>query len=120
VGYPHDFRQLQQEPDSFAVSLPLGSHFNYNREQGSLNMKEDRLTDTASSFWRTAYISAQLEHNPDKVAARIAEALDAINLRLNGSTEIGQAEHDAIEAARHGLESLRAQRVSMVGETLGL
>jgi GTP cyclohydrolase III len=83
-------------------------------------MKKGRMTDTASSSWRTAFISAQLEHDPNKVAARIAEARDAINLRLNGSTEIGQSEHDAIEAARHGLDSLRAQRVSMVGETLGL
>jgi hypothetical protein len=78
------------------------------------------MTDTSSSVWRTAYVSALVERDAVKLALRIAEASAAINERLNGPIEIARPEHEAIEAARQGLTSLKAQRGSIVGETLGL
>jgi len=72
-----------------------------------------------SSVWRTAYISTLFEKDAVQLALRIAEADAAIDERLNSSIEIGAPEHEAIQAARQALTSLKAQHVSsMVGETL--
>jgi hypothetical protein len=77
------------------------------------------VTDTSSSAWRTAYISILFEKDAVKLAARIVEARSAINERLNSPVEIGATEHQALEAARQALRSLKAQGVdAMVGETL--
>ena len=78
------------------------------------------MSDTSSSTWRTAYVSALFERDAVKLALRIAETSAAITERLNGLTEIGRPEHEAIEIARQGLVSLKARRVDgIVGETLG-
>jgi hypothetical protein len=77
------------------------------------------MTDTSSSVWRTAYISTLFEKDAVQLVLRIAEAAAAIDERLNSSIEIRPPEHEAIEAARKALTSLKAQHVSMVGETLG-
>jgi hypothetical protein len=66
------------------------------------------MTDIASSLWRTAYNSALFETDGLKLSIRIAEANAAIRERLNSSAEIGRLEHEAIEAARVRLASLKA------------
>jgi hypothetical protein len=78
------------------------------------------VSDTSSSIWRTAYVSALFERDAVKLALRIAETSAAITERLNGPIEIGMREHQAIEDAQQGLLSLKARRVdAIVGETLG-
>jgi hypothetical protein len=78
------------------------------------------MSDTSSSTWRTAYVSALFERDAVKLALRIAETTTAITERLNGLIEIGRPEHEAIEIAQQGLASLKARRVdAIVGETLG-
>ena len=78
------------------------------------------MSDTSSSTWRTAYVSALFERDAVKLALRIAETSAAITERLNGLIEIGRPEHEAIEIARHGLVRLKAQWVDgIVGEILG-
>jgi hypothetical protein len=77
------------------------------------------MSDNSSSAWRTAYVSALFERDAVKLALRIAETNTAITERLNGLIQIGRPEHEAIEIARKGLVSLKAQRVdAIVGETL--
>jgi hypothetical protein len=78
------------------------------------------MSDTSSSTWRTAYVSALFERDAVKLALRIAETSAAITERLNGLIEIGRPENEAIEIARQGLVSLKARLVDgIVGETLG-
>jgi hypothetical protein len=72
------------------------------------------MTDTSSSVWRTAYVSAILEKEPVRLALRIAEARVAITERLNSPVEIGSLEHEAIEAARQGLMDLNARPIAVV------
>jgi len=77
------------------------------------------MSDTSSSTWRTAYVSALFERDAVKLALRIAETSAAITERLNGLIEIGRPEHEALEVAKQALRSLKAQQVdAMVGETL--
>jgi len=76
------------------------------------------VTDTSSSVWRTAYVCTRFESDAVKLGPLIAVARAAITERLNSLVEIGKPEHEAIEAARRVLTSLRAQRGSIVGETL--
>jgi hypothetical protein len=78
------------------------------------------VSDTSSSIWRTAYVSALFERDAVKLALRIAETSAAITERLKAPIEIGMPEHRAIEVALQGLVSLKARRVdAIVGETLG-
>jgi hypothetical protein len=76
------------------------------------------VTETSSSIWRTAYISTLFEKDAVKLALRIVEARAAINERLNSLIEIGAPEREALEAARQALRSLKAQRLTKVGETV--
>jgi hypothetical protein len=78
------------------------------------------MSDTSSSTWRTAYVSALFERDAVKLALRIAETSAAITERLNGLIEIGRPENEASVIARQGLVSLKARLVDgIVGETLG-
>jgi hypothetical protein len=72
------------------------------------------MTDTASSVWRTAYMSALFETDAEKMAARIADARAAIKERLNSPVEIGKLENEAIEAARLRLTTLKVEHVAVV------
>jgi hypothetical protein len=72
------------------------------------------MSDTSSSPWRTAYVSAIFEKEPTKMALRVADARAAITERLNNPIEISKLEYEAIEAARQGLATLKAERVDAV------
>jgi hypothetical protein len=72
------------------------------------------MSDTSSSPWRTAYVAAIFETEPIKMALRVADARAAITERLNGPIEISRLEHEAIEAARQGLATLKAKPVDAV------
>ena len=72
------------------------------------------MSDTSSSVWRTAYVSAILEKDPVRLARRIVDARAAIADRLNCPVEIGAPEHEAIKAAREGLSTLKSGHVDVV------
>ena len=72
------------------------------------------MVDCSSSPWRTAYVAAIFETEPIKMALRVADARAAITERLNGPIEISGFEHEAIEAARLRLATLKAQPVEVV------
>ena len=74
-------------------------------------LKEGFMTESPSSLWRTAYVSAIFETDPAKMTLKIAHARAAIAERLNSPTEIGKPEHEGIEAARQRLDTLKARRV---------
>jgi hypothetical protein len=76
------------------------------------------MSDISSSVWRTAYFSAIFETDPAKLTLNIADARAAITERLNSPIEISRLEHEAIEAARQKLATLKAKPVEVV--TLGL
>ena len=72
------------------------------------------MGDCSSSPWRTAYFSAIFETDPAKLTVTIANARAAITERLNGPIEISRLEHEAIEAARQGLATMKAKPVEVV------
>jgi hypothetical protein len=71
------------------------------------------VTDISSSVWRTAYFSAIFETDPAKLTLNIADARAAITERLNSPIEISRLEHEAIEAARLKLATLKAKQVEV-------
>ncbi len=72
------------------------------------------MSDISSSFWRTAYFSAIFETDPAKLTLTIADARAAITERLNSPIEISRLEHEAIEAARLKLATLKATPVEVI------
>jgi hypothetical protein len=72
------------------------------------------MSDISSSLWRTAYFSAIFETDPAKLTLNIADARAAITERLNSPIEISRLEHEAIEAARLKLATLRPKPVEVV------
>ena len=72
------------------------------------------MSDISSSAWRTAYFSAIFETDPAKLTLNIADARAAITERLNSPIEITRLEHEAIEAARLKLATLKAKPVEVV------
>ncbi len=72
------------------------------------------MSDTSSSVWRTAYVSALFETDPAKLTLKIAGACAAITERLSSAIEIGKLEHEGIEAARERLATLKAMPVEVV------
>jgi hypothetical protein len=72
------------------------------------------MSDISSSLWRTAYFSAIFETDPAKLTLNIADARAAITERLNSPIEISRLEHEAIEAARQKLATLKAKPVEVV------
>jgi hypothetical protein len=77
-------------------------------------LEEGFMTESLSSLWRTAYVSAIFETDPARMTLKIADARAAITERLNSPIEIGRFEHEGIEAARQRLATLKAQRVEVV------
>jgi len=61
--------------------------------------------------WTTAYVSAALETDISKMIENIAEAERAIKSRLIAPNQIHHLEHLAIQAARMGLATMKAERV---------
>jgi hypothetical protein len=72
------------------------------------------MSDVSSSVWRTAYFSAIFETDPAKLTLNIANARAAITERLNSPIEVSRLEHEAIEAARLKLATLKAKPVEVV------
>jgi hypothetical protein len=72
------------------------------------------MTDISSSVWRTAYFCAIFETDPAKLTLNIADARAAITERLNSPIEISRLEHEAIEAARLKLATLKPKPVEVV------
>jgi hypothetical protein len=72
------------------------------------------MSDITSSAWRTAYFSAIFETDPAKLTLNIADARAAITERLNSPIEISRLEHEAIEAARQKLATLKAKPVEVI------
>jgi len=72
------------------------------------------MADLTSSVWRTAYFSAIFETDPAKLILTIADARVAITERLNSPIEVSRLEHEAIEAARQRLDTLKAKPVEIV------
>jgi hypothetical protein len=77
-------------------------------------LKEGFVSDISSSVWRTAYFSAIFETDPVKLTLNIAGARAAITERLNSPIEISRLEHEAIEAARLKLDTLKAKPIEVV------
>jgi hypothetical protein len=61
--------------------------------------------------WTTAYVSAALETDVSKMIGHIAEAERAIKNRLVTHAQIDRPEHSAIQAARMGLATMKAEWV---------
>jgi len=76
------------------------------------------VSDITSSVWRTAYFSAIFATDPATLTCAIADARAAITERLNSPIEISRLEHEAIEAARLKLTTLKAKSVEVVKLTL--
>jgi hypothetical protein len=72
------------------------------------------MSDITSSAWRTAYFSAIFETDPAKLTLNIADARAAITERLNSPIEISRLEHEAIEAARQKLATLKAKPIEVI------
>jgi hypothetical protein len=72
------------------------------------------MSDASSSVWRTAYFSAIFETDPAKLTLNIANARAAIIERLNSPIAVSRLEHEAIEAARLKLATLKAKPVEVV------
>ena len=75
------------------------------------------MSDLASSVWRTAYVAPLLETDVSKIDIRISNARTAINERLNSHVEINPHEHEALEAARQKLSTLKVQHVDLAKPT---
>jgi hypothetical protein len=60
--------------------------------------------------WQSAYLSAILEINPDKMLDRIEAAYAAIEARLRYPV-VEDAEQTAIDSARKGLAALKSERL---------
>jgi hypothetical protein len=61
--------------------------------------------------WATAYVSAALETDISKMTGHIAKAEQAIKNRLITHPQIDRPEHSAMQAARMGLATMKAERV---------
>ena len=72
------------------------------------------MTDTTSSVWRTAYVSALFETDAAKLSTQISDARAAIKDRLNSNIEINRLEHEAIQAAQQRLMTLQSEPVNVV------
>jgi hypothetical protein len=75
--------------------------------------EEEPMSDLTSSVWRTAYVAAILESDAAKMAVRISDARTAINERLE-QVEVTPHEHEALEAARQKLPTLKVQHVDVI------
>ena len=62
--------------------------------------------------WQTAYVCAILETNKLQLIIRIADARQAIEVRLRNPTEIDGPEHLAIEEALKVLLALKRERLT--------
>jgi hypothetical protein len=78
------------------------------------------VTDISSSAWRTAYFSAIFQTDAATMIFKIADARAAILERLNGPIEISRLEHEAIEAARMKLATLKVASIEVVKLTLSI
>ena len=58
--------------------------------------------------WQTAYVSALMEFDPSKIAAKVREALSSIEDRLKLPLIFGALEYQAIQDARSGISVLKA------------
>jgi hypothetical protein len=72
------------------------------------------MTDISSSAWRTAYFSALFQTYAATMTLKIADARAAILARLNSPIEISGLEHEAIDAARLKLATLKVASVEVV------
>ncbi len=61
--------------------------------------------------WTTAYVSVALESDVSKMIGHIAKAERAIENRLITHAQIDRPEHAAIQAARMGLATMKAEWV---------
>ncbi len=104
---------------------PFGAERNYTQADSSREharvarvwsclLKEGFVSDTSSSVWRTAYVSAIFETDPARMTLKIADARAAIVERLNSPIEIHRLEHESIEAARQKLATLKVEQVEVV------
>jgi len=76
------------------------------------------MSDISSSAWRTAYFSAIFQTDAATMTLKIEDARAAILERLNSPIGIGSLEHEAIEAARIKLATLKVTNVAVVKLTL--
>ena len=65
--------------------------------------------------WRTAYVCAILETNKLNLIIRIADARQAIEIRLLSPIETDGPEHLAIKEALKGLLALKREKVNGLG-----
>jgi len=92
---------------------PLRTHCCWNPEVRG----EEPVNDLTSSIWRTAYVAAILETKDALMSARVSEAREAINKRLNGHVEITPHEREALDAAVQKLATLKVQHVELIEPT---
>ena len=62
--------------------------------------------------WRAAYVAAVWEVDPSKEFGRIADALIKVEARIKDDAGMDTTERLAIEAARHHLRMMEAQRLT--------
>jgi hypothetical protein len=78
---------------------------------GLIHRKEGSMNNSENYPWATAYVSAALETDLSKMIGHIAKAERAIENRLIMHAQIDRPEHSAIQAARMGLATMKAERV---------
>jgi hypothetical protein len=59
--------------------------------------------------WQTAYVSAILEFDPQKLSVKTREAVRVLHERLKKPIKLGGHEHRAIQDARTGIAMLTAE-----------
>jgi hypothetical protein len=59
--------------------------------------------------WQTAYVSAVLEFDPNKISIKVREAVRVIHERMKKPITLGGQEYRAIQDARTGIAMLTAE-----------
>jgi hypothetical protein len=67
------------------------------------------MNKSAIYRWQTAYMSAVLEFDPQKMAIKVNEAVRVIHERMKQPLKLGGQEHRAIQDARTGIAMLTAE-----------
>jgi hypothetical protein len=78
---------------------------------GLIHRNEGSMNNSENYPWTTAYVSAALETDISKMLGHIAKAEWAIENRLITHAQIDRPEHTAVQAARMGLATMKAERV---------
>ena len=76
------------------------------------------MNNSTTYTWQGPYQCAVLETDSTQIAARIDDALRAIERRVGTTVRMDRAESDAIESARNGLAVIRGEWFGGLAESM--